>query len=207
MSIQFIQSKSSSEISSKLCSHYLWPEFMDSLSIWSFAISWIRDDTWLTCWSISSNIPIYSSHSSSKLWWVHPEYESIWSSLNSLARPWIIFTSNGSMHGSLCCPSKLKIFRLTVIFSNVSFIRPLWQLIRAFEVARSDLPKITGIWPRGFVIGSVSRMMKSTGKMNSPTLIRTSLISHLKIFIDLSANWSVTLVGFNSLNSNCWYTE
>ena len=49
--------------------------------------------------------------------------------------------------------------------------------------------------------------MKSAGKINLPTLIRTSLISPLGIFIDLSGNGSLVLVGFNSPNINCWYTK
>jgi len=106
---------------------------------------------------------------------------------------WIRLTANDWSKGSFCCPSRLKIFRSTVIFLNMSFIKLPWQLIKALEVVRNGLPKIARIWPREFIIDSVSRMMKSTGKMNSSTLIKTSLISPLGIFIDLSANWSVTL--------------
>jgi len=88
--------------------------------------------------------------------------------------------------------------RSTIKFSNVGFIRTPPQLIIAFEVARNGLPIITGTWPRGFTAGAISRTMKSTEKMNSPTLISTSAISLSGTFTDLSASWRVTFVGFNS---------
>ena len=43
-------------------------------------------------------------------------------------------------------------------------------------------------------------MMKSVGKMNLSTFTRTSSITPFRCFSDLSANWSVTVVGRASPN-------
>ena len=47
---------------------------------------------------------------------------------------------------------------------------------------------------------SISNTMKSAGKMNLSTFTRTSSITPLGCFKDLSANWSVTVVGRASPN-------
>ena len=47
---------------------------------------------------------------------------------------------------------------------------------------------------------SMSRTMKYAGKINLSTFTRTSSITPLGCFSDLSANWSVTVVGRASLN-------
>ena len=48
----------------------------------------------------------------------------------------------------------------------------------------------------------MSRMMKSTGKINLSTFTRTSSITPMGCFCDLSANWSVTVVKRASPNPN-----
>lgn len=63
------------------------------------------------------------------------------------------------------------------MFQKEIFIEPLWQLIKAFEMAKNGRPKIKGIWLIGFVTGYVSRMIKSTGSMNCPTRMSTSSVS------------------------------
>ena len=50
------------------------------------------------------------------------------------------------------------------------------------------------------ISSSMSRTMKSAGKINLSTFTRTSSITPLGWFNDLSANWSVTIVGRASPN-------
>ena len=75
-------------------------------------------------------------------------------------------------------------------------MNPFLQFMIALAVARNRRPKMTGVWDLGLDTG-VSKTMKSTGKMNSPTRIWTSLISPLGTLIDRSANWIVTWVGLS----------
>ena len=51
-----------------------------------------------------------------------------------------------------------------------------------------------------FLFSSISNTMKSAGKMNLSTFTRTSSITPLECFKNLSANWSVTVVGRASRN-------
>ena len=82
-----------------------------------------------------------------------------------------------------------------VIFPKDNFIRPFRQLISALAVAKNGLPKMTGICPLGFATGSVSKIIKSTGKIKFSTFIRTSSTIPLGILRDLSANCNVIPVG------------
>ena len=68
--------------------------------------------------------------------------------------------------------------------------------IIALPVARNCLPKIMGI----SVSSSISNTMKSDGKMNLSTFTKTSSVTPLGCFKDLSANRSVIVVGRASPN-------
>ena len=81
------------------------------------------------------------------------------------------------------------------MFSKDSFISPFQQLISAFAVAKNGLPKIIEISPLGFATDSVSKMMKSTGKIKLSIVIKTSSTIPLEILRDLSANCNVIPVG------------
>ena len=57
-------------------------------------------------------------------------------------------------------------------------------------VAKNGLPKIIGI----YLSYSISNTMKYAGKINLSTFTKTSSITPLGCFKDLSASWSVTVV-------------
>jgi len=57
-------------------------------------------------------------------------------------------------------------------------------LIKTLDVARNGLLGITSIWPQGFLKDLFFKTMKSTEKMNSPTLMIMPSISPLGILTD-----------------------
>lgn len=65
-------------------------------------------------------------------------------------------------------------FNVMIICPNDIFIKPLLGFIRAFVGARKHLPKMMEILFHGLEVDSISKKMKSTGKMNLPTLISVS---------------------------------
>jgi len=113
--------------------------------------------------------------------------------------------SNSSKIANCLC--RLKIFNSTVMFPKDSFSIPFLQLIRAFEVVRKGQPRMTDICASQLVIDPVYRTTKSTGYMNSPTLIKTSSTKPLGALVERSVNWKIILVGFNSPNPSFSYTE
>ena len=75
---------------------------------------------------------------------------------------------------------------------------PFYTSISAPLVAKNGLPNMIGI----SLSSSISRIMKYARNMNLSTLTRTSSITLLGCFSDLSTNWSVTVVGRASPNPN-----
>ena len=89
----------------------------------------------------------------------------------------------------------LKVTRSSLIL-RIKF--PYWTSIIVLPVARNGLPKMRGTsWS-----SSMSKTMKSIGKMNLSTLTKTSSTIPLGYVIDLSANYRDTLVGLGSSNPN-----
>jgi len=73
------------------------------------------------------------------------------------------------LEGCLC---KLNIFNSKVMLRKNSLIKPFLQLIRTLATAKK-WSKITGTWIAVLASFSISIMKKSTGQINSPTLIST----------------------------------
>ena len=79
-----------------------------------------------------------------------------------------------------------------------NFINPFVQLIKELAVAKNDRPNIKGIFLHSLTIGSVSKIIKSTGYMNLSTWTNTSSIISFGTLINLSTSKRVVEVGFNS---------
>jgi len=100
-----------------------------------------------------------------------------WLFLIPLVNPSIKFTSNVWSFKSRGYFLRWKIFTSLVMSPKVKRIDPFLQFMIAFAVAKKGHPKMTGVWAFGFSTGCVSKTIKSTRYMNSPTRIRTSVIS------------------------------
>ena len=61
------------------------------------------------------------------------------------------------------CEFTLKILSSVVLEPKVIFILPFLQLIKVLAVAKKGLPKMIGILALGCKVGSISKMIKSTG--------------------------------------------
>ena len=94
------------------------------------------------------------------------------------------------------CLTASKTLNFTSSSCTLSFSSPRCTSIIALPVARIGLPRIIGI----SLSSSMSRTMKSSGKINLSTLTKTSSITPLGCFKDLSASWRVTVVGRASPN-------
>ena len=94
------------------------------------------------------------------------------------------------------CLTASKTLNFTSSSCTLSFSSPLCTSIIALPVAKKGLPRIIGI----SLSSSMSNTMKSAGKMNLSTFTKTSSITPLGCFNDLSASWRVTVVGRASPN-------
>ena len=97
---------------------------------------------------------------------------------------------------------------LNILSSNVmllkdKFITLFLQLIKALTVAKNGRPNITRICLHSLAIGSVSKIIKSTGYMNLSTRTNTSSIISFGTLIDLSASKRVVEIGLNSPRLSC----
>ena len=97
----------------------------------------------------------------------------------------------------------LKTLKVTCSSLIFKIRLPYWTSIIALPVAKNGLPKMRGTsWS-----SSMSKIIKSTRKMNLSTLTKTSFTIPLGYVIDLSANYKDTFVGLGSSNPNFYIID